>query len=109
VPPRRGEIYWIDWEPHRGSEQAGTRPGLVISGDSFNRMFPVCTILALTTKVKASRVAMTLPASVTGVVAQVLPWQVMTVAQDRLLNQAGQLTPDQMASVDDALRTVWGL
>jgi mRNA interferase MazF len=109
VHPRRGEIYWIDWEPHRGSEQAGTRPGLVVSGNSFNRLFPVCTVLALTTKIKPSKVAVTLPASVTGAVSQVLPWQIMTVAQDRLRDRAGVLTADQMVSVEDAMRTVWEL
>ena len=107
--PRRGEVYWIDWEPHRGSEQAGTRPGLVISGDSFNRLFPVCTVLALTTQIKPSRIAVTLPPSVTGKVSQVLPWQVMTVAQERLGRRAGMLTVDQLAEVDDALRLVWAL
>ncbi|WP_442792847.1 type II toxin-antitoxin system PemK/MazF family toxin [Rhodococcus sp. DMF-1] len=25
-PPRRGEIYWADLDPARGSEQAGHRP-----------------------------------------------------------------------------------
>ena len=32
----RGEIYWADLNPVRGSEQAGLRPVLVVSHDVFN-------------------------------------------------------------------------
>jgi mRNA interferase MazF len=110
VPPRRGEVYWIDWEPHRGSEQAGRRPGLVISGDAFNSRFRVCTTLALTTQVKdLSRVAVTLDASVTGKPCQVLTWQVMTISQDRLLDRIAALPEADMRRVDEALRFVWAL
>ena len=30
---KRGEIYWVDWNPGRGSEQSGLRPALVIQND----------------------------------------------------------------------------
>lgn len=82
--PERGEIYWIDWSPSRGSEQAGRRPGLVISADPINRAFPVCTVLAVTTRIRDSQIAVTLPAGVMPRQSQVMPWQVMTVSHDRL-------------------------
>jgi mRNA interferase MazF len=107
--PRRGEIYWIDWSPQRGSEQAGRRPGLVISGDSFNRMFPVVTVLALTTTIRESSIAVTLPASVTGQDSAVLPWQVMTADQGRLENKICDLPTAYMLKVDKSLALVWGL
>ena len=107
--PLRGEIYWIDWSPHRGSEQAGRRPGLVISGDAFNRDMPVCTVLALTTKVKPSKIAITLPAGITGTASQILPWQVMTISQSRLDGYLATLDNEWMARVEAALRLVWRL
>lgn len=107
--PLRGEIYWIDWDPHRGSEQAGTRPGLVISGDAFNRQFPVVTVLALTTKIKPSRIAILLPEHITGKESQILPWQVMTAAQGRLMDRLATLPSAYMTQVDAALSLVWGL
>ncbi|MDQ2800790.1 MAG: type II toxin-antitoxin system PemK/MazF family toxin [Armatimonadota bacterium] len=33
---RRGELYWRDWSPGRGSEQTGLRPALVIQADAGN-------------------------------------------------------------------------
>lgn len=34
--PSRGEIWWVDLNPVRGHEQAGRRPGLILSVDTFN-------------------------------------------------------------------------
>ena len=34
--PSRGEIWLINLDPTKGHEQAGTRPGLVVSTDYFN-------------------------------------------------------------------------
>jgi len=107
--PRRGEIHWVDWTPHRGSEQAGRRPGLVISGDKFNELFHVCTVLAVTTQVKPSRIAVTLPQDVTGRLCQILPWQVMTIAESRLDGYLAALSREQLTDVNKALAQVWTL
>ena len=34
--PSRGEIWMVDLNPTRGHEQAGVRPALVVSVDTFN-------------------------------------------------------------------------
>ena len=35
--PLRGEFWMVDLDPARGHEQAGTRPALVVSDDTFNQ------------------------------------------------------------------------
>ena len=35
-PPLRGDIFWLDWSPGRGSEQTGIRPALIIQADPGN-------------------------------------------------------------------------
>ena len=107
--PLRGEIHWIDWSPHRGSEQAGHRPGLVISGDAFNRQFHVCTVLAITTQIRPSQIAIQLPRHITGEVCQILPWQVMTISENRLEGYISTLDSEWMTRVENALRLVWRL
>lgn len=81
----------------------------MISGDAFNRQFHVCTVLALTTKVKPSQIAVTLPATVTGKVCQVLPWQIMTVSENRLDGWLCDLDSEYMRQVEHALHLVWRL
>lgn len=51
---RRGEIYWVNWNPGRGSEQSGLRPALVIQNDIGNKFSPTTIVAALTTAVEKS-------------------------------------------------------
>jgi mRNA-degrading endonuclease toxin of MazEF toxin-antitoxin module len=46
---RRWDVFWIDLEPHAGSEQGGERrPAIVVSNDGFNQHFDVVTVVPLT-------------------------------------------------------------
>jgi mRNA interferase MazF len=46
---RRGEVFWFEPDPVRGSEQAGRRPALLVSRDSINSASPVVVVVPLTT------------------------------------------------------------
>jgi mRNA interferase MazF len=45
---RRGEIYWVEFDPVKGSEQGGLRPALVVQNDIGNRVGPTTVIVAIT-------------------------------------------------------------
>jgi mRNA interferase MazF len=45
---RRGEIYWVEFDPVKGSEQGGLRPALVVQNDVGNRFSPTTVVAALT-------------------------------------------------------------
>lgn len=34
--PERGELWWVDWSPGRGSEQTGHRAALIVQTDPAN-------------------------------------------------------------------------
>jgi mRNA interferase MazF len=45
--PREGDVVWVDFEPVRGKEQAGTRPALVLSSllmHEATRMAIICPV-----------------------------------------------------------------
>lgn len=44
----RGDIYIVPLDPTQGSEQQGTRPVLVVSPGSFNRLTGVPVVLPIT-------------------------------------------------------------
>ena len=44
----RGDIYIVPLDPTQGSEQQGTRPVLIISPGSFNRLTGVPVVLPIT-------------------------------------------------------------
>ena len=45
---RRGEIYWVEFDPIKGSEQGGLRPALVVQNDVGNRASPTTIVAAIT-------------------------------------------------------------
>jgi mRNA interferase MazF len=44
----RGEIYWVEFDPVKGSEQGGLRPALVVQNDVGNRHSPTTVVAAIT-------------------------------------------------------------
>jgi mRNA interferase MazF len=50
--PRRGDVIWISFNPREGHEQAGLRPALVLSPQSYNRKVGLAILCPLTNEVK---------------------------------------------------------
>jgi mRNA interferase MazF len=44
----RGEIYWVEFDPVKGSEQSGLRPALIVQNDVGNRFSPTTVVAAIT-------------------------------------------------------------
>ena len=44
---KRGEIYWMEFSPVKGSEQGGLRPALVVQNDIVNHTSPTTVIVAI--------------------------------------------------------------
>lgn len=50
--PKRGDVVMMSFSPQVGHEQAGDRPALVLSPQSYNSLTGLCIVLALTGKAK---------------------------------------------------------
>ena len=48
---KRGEIYWVEFDPVKGSEQGGLRPALVVQNDIGNRYSPTTVVVAITSAI----------------------------------------------------------
>ena len=59
--PDRGDLVWIDFEPHAGHEQAGRRPGLVLSPRAFNERLDRMWACPITSTVRDSPFEVRLP------------------------------------------------
>ncbi|MCP4418087.1 MAG: type II toxin-antitoxin system PemK/MazF family toxin [Chloroflexi bacterium] len=51
---KRGEIYWVEFDPVKGSEQGGLRPALIVQNNTGNR-FGSTTVVAAITRTVPSR------------------------------------------------------
>src|SRR4030042_6491050 len=109
---RRGDIYWVDWNPARGNEQRGLRPALVIQNDIGNKFSPTTIVAALTTAiekpytflVKVTAKESGLPKDSTVNLAVIL-----TVDKTRLTSKCGTLSDDKMSHVNEAIKESLGL
>ena len=114
-PFRRGQIWWVDWEPHRGSEQAGRRPALIIQTNEANELaeYDLTIVLPMSTKGHSGNLLHVAvpPSKLNNLPNQsyVKCEQAMTISKLRLDGHIGQLEPRLMAVVDDNLRDVLGL
>lgn len=112
---RRGELYWLDWSPGRGSEQSGVRSALVIQADAGNSnpRYGLTIVATVSTKGKAhipTHVELTpIPGNGLTEVSYVKAEQIMTISKDRLRDRLGRITEADMQRVETALRWSQGL
>jgi len=109
---KRGEIYWVDWSPGRGSEQSGLRPALVIQNDLGNQYSPTTIVAAITTApTKQYPFIVLITASESGLPrdSSVNLSAIMTIDQARLRDKCGELSQTKMAEVDNAIKKSLGL
>ena len=68
--PRRGDIVWLSFDPQAGHEQAGHRPALVLSPESYNRKVGLALFCPITTQRKGYPFEVAVPAGleVSGVI-----------------------------------------
>jgi mRNA interferase MazF len=114
VPPRvaRGDVWLVDLSPTRGREQAGRRPGLVVSVDLFNQgPADLVVVIPLTTKDKGIplHVAVNPPEGGVRVTSFAKCEDVRSIAKERLSARWGTVAPATLAAVEDRLRILLGL
>jgi mRNA interferase MazF len=114
--PRRGEIWYVDFNPARGSEQAGKRPALVIQNDAGNTSFryPNTIVLAMSTKGKPVPFHVRIdPAKNNGLreTTFVKCEQILTIAKTRLTGKgpSGRVSAGQLRQVEAATLLAIGI
>jgi mRNA interferase MazF len=108
----RGDIWWAQFDPARGSEQGGTRPALVLQNDLGNRTSPVTIVAAITSQVRRVYpflVEITPEESGLEKRSLVLLNQLRTVDKSRLVRWAGRLSPERMLDVELAIKRSLGM
>ncbi len=125
MPVRRGEIYWVEFDPVKGSEQGGLRPALVVQNDVGNEHSPTTVVAAITRTVppRPYPFVVTIAPEDSGLsyVSAVNCAQLATIQQDgstsRLrparrgdeIRPLGRLSRTKLSEVDAALKYNLGL
>ena len=104
--PNRGEVWLVNWNPARGSEQAGRRPALVIQNDIGNEMAPTTIVAAISSSVKIfpMNVKIDPPEGGLGLPSIIKTSQILTVAKERLEKRLGRISTKTMEDVNRAIK-----
>jgi mRNA interferase MazF len=96
---KQGEIWSANLNPTKGSEQAGLRPVVVISGNLLNEHLTVVIVVPLTTKIKNYKGNPILsPTKINGLKAEseMLIFHIRSVSKDRLVKKMGSIEKEEL-------------
>jgi mRNA interferase MazF len=104
--PVRGEVWLVNWNPARGSEQAGKRPALVIQNDIGNEKAPTIIVAAISSSVKLYPMNVKLDPPEGGLQRSsiVKTGQILTVSKERLEKRFGRISEKKMQEVNYAVK-----
>ena len=113
IYPRRGEIYFVSFDPAVGSEIQKTRPALILQNDIANRHSPITIMAAITSQfeeplyptevlITPSEGGLTMP-------SVVLLNQIRSIDRRRLVRRLGVVTLATMERVNRAIQLSLGV
>jgi mRNA interferase MazF len=101
---KRGEIWLAELNPIRGSEQAGTRPVLILQNDSINKFTRTFLAIPLTTNLRRAPLptCVLLPEGEGGLTANsvALCHQLRVLDKSRLIRRLGVVSALRLAAID---------
>lgn len=105
---RRGEVWWVEFDPSVSTEIRKTRPAVIVSNDAANRNLARVVVVPTT-----SNTGRLYPGeavvSVDGQSSKAMADQIMAADKARLKSQLGTVSKADMQAVEDAIRVHLGL
>lgn len=105
---KRGEVWWVEFDPSIGSEIRKTRPAIILSNDAANRNLSRVVVIPL-----SSNVARVYPGealvTIAGRQSKAMADQIMAADKVRLKDRVGALSRQDMTDVEEAIKVHLGL
>jgi len=104
---KRGDIWWVNFEPTVGGEIRKQRPAIIVSNDAANRYLNRVQVVPLTASVGRVYPSEAV-VEFNGKRGKAVADQLTTVSKQRLLNHAGNVSKAEMQQVEQAIRIQLG-
>ena len=106
--PRRGEVWWVAFDPSVGGEIQKTRPAVIVSNNAANTALNRVIVVPLTgqtAKVYPGEAVVTL----SGEARKAMADQLTTASKKRVRSRLGELSASDVAAVECAILLQLGI
>lgn len=106
----QGELWYADLNPVKGSEQSGTRPVVIVSGNLANTYLKTVICCPLTTKIKGYKgnVLLTPDASnKLSETSEILTFHIRSVSKERLIGKIGTISAEELEQIKKGVDDIW--
>lgn len=107
---KQGEIWFANLNPTKGSEQAGMRPVVIVSGNLANTHLNTVICCPLTTKIKNYKGNVVLQPNTDNALnatSEILTFHIRSIAKERLTKKVGNITAQELAQLKTGFDDIW--
>jgi mRNA interferase MazF len=105
---KRGEVYWLAFDPSVGGEIQKTRPAVIVSNDAANQALNRTLVVPL-----SSQTARVYPGEalvqLNGEPRKAMADQLTTASKQRFRSRLGQISPQDMERIEGAILLQLGM
>lgn len=100
---KRGEVWWVNFDPSVGGEVRKKRPAVIVSNDASNKFLNRLQVVPLTSKTDHLYPSEAL-VSFGGKGSKAMADQLATVSKSRLFKRAGLISEEDMLKINRAIK-----
>lgn len=96
---KQGEIWYVDLNLAKGSEQSGRRPVVILSGNLMNKFLKVVITAPLTSSIKnykGNPILEPSPANGLKVTSELMVFHIRSISKDRFIEKVGETSKSEL-------------